>query len=92
MVKRALYGGAMECELDERYQDISAFRQVPDHQEVFCDPLTNESIVIEINERENIPDNEAIEYFFKDLAVANGCCPQDMQIVETKIEQARYFG
>ena len=29
-----LFGGAMECELPERFLDVSDFRPVPDHQEV----------------------------------------------------------
>lgn len=71
MAIRELYGGAIKALIPERFVDVSEFRQVPDHQEVFSDPVTDESIIIEILEREQLPDNEAIVSHFNDLAEAN---------------------
>lgn len=34
MITRALYGGAIEMSLPQRFADVSDFRPVPDHQEV----------------------------------------------------------
>jgi hypothetical protein len=35
------------------YADVSDFRPVPDNQEVFADPMTDRSIIIEILEYED---------------------------------------
>ena len=34
MILRALYGGAVEMDIPVRFEDVSDFRPVPDHQEV----------------------------------------------------------
>lgn len=34
LIPRALYGGALEMDIPVRFEDISEFRPVPDHQEV----------------------------------------------------------
>lgn len=47
---RELFGGALSIELPSRFVDLSQFRQIPDHQEVFADGNTDQSIIIEINE------------------------------------------
>jgi flavin-dependent dehydrogenase len=46
---------------------ISNFRQIPDNQEVYLDADGFSSIVVEILERVEKPDAEALEYHFKDL-------------------------
>jgi len=45
----------------------SNFRQVPDNQEVYLDADGFSSVVVEILERVEKPDPEALEYHFKDL-------------------------
>eukprot|EP00439_Symbiodinium_sp_Y106_P017752 s5977_g2.t1 len=45
-----LYGGALTCELPRTLTDASAFREVPDHQEVWVDTSSDRTIVIEILE------------------------------------------
>lgn len=51
-----LFGGAMTCLLPASFEDISEYRTVPDHQEVFVDKLSNTSITIEILARaEDVP-------------------------------------
>jgi flavin-dependent dehydrogenase len=45
----------------------SNFRQIPDNQEVYLDADGFSSIVVEILERVEKPDPEALEYHFKDL-------------------------
>jgi hypothetical protein len=47
---RELYGGAMRIMLCSRFQDLSDFRLIPDHQEVFSDANTDQSVIVEINE------------------------------------------
>jgi flavin-dependent dehydrogenase len=46
---------------------ISNFRQIPDNQEVYLDADGFSSVVVEILERVEKPDAEALEYHFKDL-------------------------
>jgi hypothetical protein len=45
----------------------SNIRQVPDNQEVYLDGEGFTSVVVEILEREEKPDNEALEYHLRDL-------------------------
>jgi hypothetical protein len=68
-----LFGGAILVSLPSRLGDVSGFRQVPDHQEVFVDKETDISFIIEILAyEESIPDHEAALYHFNDLAQCNG--------------------
>lgn len=48
LVARPLYGGAISLGVPARFDDISAFRQVPDHQEVFSDPRSDQSVIVEL--------------------------------------------
>ena len=34
LISRSLFGGAIEMEIPARFEDVSDFRPVPDHQEV----------------------------------------------------------
>ena len=49
-MSRDLFGGAMRTALPDRFVDVSTFRQVPDNQEVFTDPSSEQSIIVEILE------------------------------------------
>lgn len=60
--RHELYGGAMSLEIPSRLVDISAFRQVPDHQEVFADADTDQSVIVEINEYASMDHEEAFTY------------------------------
>lgn len=67
-----LFGGAMTCLLPGSFEDISKYRPVPDHQEVFVDKNSNSSIMIEILAREEeVTSATAATYFFDDLAEFN---------------------
>lgn len=67
-----LFGGAMSCLLPGSFEDISQYRPVPDHQEVFVDKDSNSSIMVEILAREDeVPSATAATYFFDDLAEFN---------------------
>ena len=56
---RALYGGAMSVSLPSRLEDVSHFRPVPDHQEVFADTSTDQSFIVELNQPLPCPDSQA---------------------------------
>ncbi|KAL4457492.1 hypothetical protein ABPG75_012357 [Micractinium tetrahymenae] len=71
LVERPLYGGAAQLAFPQRFADISDFRPVPDHQEVFADASLDQSLVIEIVEHQPVPDGEAAAHFFQDQAQHN---------------------
>jgi hypothetical protein len=45
-----LFGGAIEMYIPEAAIDASQFRQIPDHQYVFCFPDSTDSIIVELLE------------------------------------------
>ncbi|KAF6263329.1 hypothetical protein COO60DRAFT_455417 [Scenedesmus sp. NREL 46B-D3] len=66
-----LYGGAIAAQFPNRFVDVSDFRPVPDHQEVWADGASDQSIVVEIAEHSDVPDSNVGRFMFDDLAVAN---------------------
>ncbi|KAK3346674.1 hypothetical protein B0T25DRAFT_521043 [Lasiosphaeria hispida] len=46
-----LFGGAIVCDLPDKFADVSGLRQVPDNQEVYIDKDGFTSIILEITER-----------------------------------------
>jgi hypothetical protein len=60
----------------------SVLRQVPDNQEVFVDVDTDQSVIVEILESQDpvTPATDVLEYYFHDLASANGCGPGDASL------------
>ena len=71
-IKHSLFGGAITMSLPDNFEDVSSLRQVPDHQEVFVDKLTETSLIVEIlNYEETITDENAASYYFEDLAQCN---------------------
>ena len=86
MQKQLLYGGAIECAIPNNFVNTSDIRQVPDHQEVFHELIPTSSsprmIVFEILELQsnNKDCNEAVQYFFEDLADSNGATKEGRKI------------
>ena len=88
LTPRPLFGGAMSICIPSQWRDVSEIRQVPDNQEVFQDCTFADGsvfqgelgihgsggcIVIEVLEREDdVSDDCAAEFYYKDLAEANG--------------------
>lgn len=68
-----LYGGALVCDLPEKFTDVSKLRQVPDNQEVYIDHDGFTSIIFEITERVGKPgsgpetDGEAMTIHLEDI-------------------------
>jgi len=81
---RALYGGAMSVAVPCTFNDVSDFREVPDHQEVFADAERDASVIVEINEFEEVKDGEAAEHHMRDYAAAAGCAPEDVAVELTQ--------
>ncbi|KAK0611617.1 hypothetical protein B0T14DRAFT_500686 [Immersiella caudata] len=46
-----LFGGALQCDLPEKFADVSKLRQVPDNQEVYIDKDGFTSIIFDITDR-----------------------------------------
>ncbi|KAI8870063.1 Mog1p/PsbP-like protein [Ramicandelaber brevisporus] len=74
--RRDLFGGAMTATIPVEFSDVSDFRQVPDNQEVFADPRTDQSIIIEILElHEEASDADCARWHFENLADENDVQP-----------------
>ncbi|KAJ3043918.1 hypothetical protein HDV00_003958 [Rhizophlyctis rosea] len=69
--QRPLYGGAISAAIPDAYIDVSILREVPDHQEVFVDQATDQSLIVEILELAETPAEEAASYHFWQLADDN---------------------
>lgn len=75
VVTRQLYGGAITCNVPQRFVDASELRAVPDNQEVFVDMSGDESAIIELLSMDaSVPDMEAPVHYFNDLATHNDAC------------------
>ena len=57
-----LYGGAFSISIPSRFDDASTVRDIPNHQEVFVDGDTDQSIIIELNSVTDLPGEDAIRY------------------------------
>ncbi|KAK3698019.1 hypothetical protein LTR37_017135 [Vermiconidia calcicola] len=62
-----LFGGAITSSLPSTFADVSEIRQVPDNQEVYLDKDGFSSIVIDILERVEKPDFEALQFHLRDI-------------------------
>lgn len=68
----------MLCQLQ---QDVSDFRPVPDHQEVWADAESDRSVVVEILERQAaVADADAAVFLFNDLAEANEATGSQVEV------------
>ncbi|XP_059278317.1 uncharacterized protein LOC132032667 isoform X2 [Lycium ferocissimum] len=64
-----LFGGAISTTFPRRFQDVRNVRQVPDHQEVFVDPVRDESLIIELLDlKVDVADSGSATWFLQDLA------------------------
>ncbi|CAL8109264.1 unnamed protein product [Calicophoron daubneyi] len=72
METRKLFDGAFECQLPKDIVDASNLRQIPDNQEVFVHPLTDQSVTIDILEAVSSPNPEsAARTHFQEIASSN---------------------
>ncbi|KAI5817515.1 hypothetical protein BZA77DRAFT_35187 [Pyronema omphalodes] len=69
-----LFGGHMTVQIPQNFQDASAYRPVPDTQEVFVSKTydTDISIVFDILCRVEGSDEEAVNAHWEDVAVEDG--------------------
>ena len=83
---RDLFGGAVGCAIPDHFVDVSAFRQVPDNQEVYSDPQSDRSVIVEILEYVSsgqLAGMAPARYFFNDIAEANGAVAGSVRVHST---------
>ena len=71
LTPRQLYGGAITMSYPPQFADVSPFRDVPDHQEVWTDGHDNTCIVELLDLKADVPSEDAGAFFFGDLAAAS---------------------
>ncbi|KAI0253942.1 Mog1p/PsbP-like protein [Lactifluus subvellereus] len=72
LVETELFGGAIIADFPEDFLDASGLRQIPDNQEVYLSPNSDDSIVLETLERVSRSDStEAAMFHFESLAQDN---------------------
>jgi hypothetical protein len=79
---RQLFGGGLQAVLPSTWSDMSDIVPIPDNQELFNDPGLDLTAIVEILERVEKADEEAVEYLFKDLAEENDAVGEKMNRVE----------
>lgn len=69
---RPLFGGSLSAVVPLNATDISELREVPDNQEVFAHPYTDQSLIVELLEYQaHVADENAARYHFEDIAGSN---------------------
>jgi hypothetical protein len=68
-----LFGGAFSAILPTGAIDVSDLRPVPDNQEVFCHPVTDQSLIVELLELQaHVRGEAAAWYHFEDVGGVQG--------------------
>jgi hypothetical protein len=62
-----LFGAAITCYLPNTFADVSALREVPDNQEVWLDTQGFTSVVVDLLERVEKPDEEALKVHLEEI-------------------------
>jgi hypothetical protein len=82
--KRGLFGDNMSVMLPSQVVDVSELREIPDNQEVFVHESTDQSVVVEILEMVDEPDDEAVKTHFRELASSNDAQDDAWQIASVE--------
>ena len=81
-----LFGGAMSATLPAGWDDCSEMRPVPDHQEVYMERAGGaRSLIIEILEYAEVPDEQCASYHFVDVAESNGATEHSIADSDSKL-------
>ncbi|XP_002719058.2 ran guanine nucleotide release factor isoform X1 [Oryctolagus cuniculus] len=79
-----LFGGAFSAILPPGAIDVSDLRPVPDNQEVFCHPVTDQSLIVELLELQaHVRGEAAARYHFEDVGGVQGARAQQVDSVQT---------
>ncbi|KAL7069416.1 putative nuclear import protein mog1 [Cryptosporidium serpentis] len=90
-IQRPLYGDSIRVEIPKNFIDISKIRDVPDHQEVFVDDLSESSIIFEILQQIDLKSDKIGEYYFKDLADCNESTSNEVLYSEPLVQYNKEF-
>ncbi|GAM27938.1 hypothetical protein SAMD00019534_111140 [Acytostelium subglobosum LB1] len=83
--QRELYGGAIHATVPIRFIDVAQIRRIPDHQELLVDDKTDQSIIIELLERqEHVPDDQSIQFHFNVVADESDVAPDKRLILNQR--------
>ncbi|KAF8590522.1 Mog1p/PsbP-like protein [Ramaria rubella] len=76
-MRRELFGGAITMDVPQDFIDASGLRQIPDTQEVYLDPASDISIIVEVLQGVDVEGPEhAIKFHFDSLAYDNSATSQ----------------
>lgn len=79
-----LFGGAFSAILPPGSIDVSDLRPVPDNQEVFCHPVTDQSLIVELLELQaHVRGEAAARYHFEDVGAVQGARAMHVESVQT---------
>ena len=91
-----LFGGAIVCDLPEKFADVSKLRQVPDNQEVWIDQDGFTSIIFDITERVGAPgtgpeiDGRAMTTHLEDMVGSDIDTVKIWNTAETEFSRLEY--
>ncbi|XP_029413429.1 ran guanine nucleotide release factor isoform X2 [Nannospalax galili] len=78
-----LFGGAFSAILPPGAIDVSDLRPVPDNQEVFCHPVTDQSLIVELLELQaHVRGEAAARYHFEDVGGVQGARAVQVESVQ----------
>ncbi|KAM5149601.1 ran guanine nucleotide release factor [Callospermophilus lateralis] len=78
-----LFGGAFSSILPPGAIDVSDLRPVPDNQEVFCHPVTDQSLIVELLEfQAHVLGEAAARYHFEDVGGVQGARAVQVESVQ----------
>uniref|UniRef100_A0A0A9XKS7 Putative ran guanine nucleotide release factor n=1 Tax=Lygus hesperus TaxID=30085 RepID=A0A0A9XKS7_LYGHE len=83
LVRKELYGGVYSIEIPSHFMDLRQFHYVPNHQEVFMDPVNDQSILVDINERSNVEDSDVGIFYSEQNSIDNEA--SNHTVVETGV-------
>jgi hypothetical protein len=89
-LKRDLFEGALEAEFPSDWIDTSITSSLDDNQVTLTDPSHHFSASLEICERAEISDEQAVCYFFKEKARQNNATskPHNSVISSKELDQS----
>nr|CCA21121.1 conserved hypothetical protein [Albugo laibachii Nc14] len=86
MSEKLLFGGSISCFIPQGFDDVSSFRQVPDHQEVYTNFSADQCIIVEILQYEKeVKDDCIAQFLFDELANENNCASSDKTVRQSRM-------
>ncbi|KAJ2873221.1 hypothetical protein FB639_004238 [Coemansia asiatica] len=77
-----LFGGAIHMDVPSSLVDVSQFREIPDHQEVYASKTSDQNLIVEILEPVEQKNHEALIYHFEQVAETNESAESQIVSIE----------